>query len=77
MAVDGRRHALVAPNDPLYPDGLGGNGPAVGQWYLRANAGAVASSLDVEPAWAQGAAGACDSKATRSWACGRRWKAVI
>ncbi|MFO1339886.1 MAG: S8 family peptidase [Burkholderiaceae bacterium] len=57
VAVDGRRHALAAPNDPLYPNGLGGNGPAVGQWYLRANSGAVASSLDVEPAWAQGATG--------------------
>ncbi len=57
VAVDGRRHALAAPNDPLYPNGLGGNGPAVGQWYLRANGGGVASSLDVEPAWAQGATG--------------------
>ena len=29
----------------------GGNGPAVGQWYLRAPTGAVKSSLDIETAW--------------------------
>src|SRR5215468_8783756 len=33
---DGRKQISVAPNDPLYPDGVPGNGPAVGQWYLRA-----------------------------------------
>jgi serine protease len=49
-AVDGRRHKLAAPNDPLYPDGLSGT-PAAGQWYLRANAGSVKSSINVEPAW--------------------------
>jgi len=48
---DLRRQALVAPNDPLYGPGLGGNGPAVGQWYLRAPSGEVQSSLDVERAW--------------------------
>jgi serine protease len=48
---DQRRHLLVAPNDPLYADGVGGNGPAVGQWYLRAPAGAVQSSINVEQAW--------------------------
>ena len=48
---DQRRHPLTAPNDPLYANGVGGNGPAVGQWYLRAPSGAVASSLDIEPAW--------------------------
>jgi serine protease len=48
---DERRHIVTAPNDPLYPDGVGGNGPAVGQWYLRAPAGAVLSSINVEPAW--------------------------
>jgi serine protease len=48
---DQRRHHFVAPNDPLYPDGVGGNGPAVGQWYLRAPTGAVQSSINVEPAW--------------------------
>jgi serine protease len=48
---DRRRFAFAAPNDPLYADGVPGNGPAVGQWYLRAPAGAVRSSLDVETAW--------------------------
>src|ERR1700676_4526271 len=48
---DQRRHHFVAPNDPLYANGVGGNGPAVGQWYLRAPAGAVQSSINVEPAW--------------------------
>lgn len=52
-AVDGRRHALLAPNDPLYPDGLVGTTPAAGQWYLRANSGSVKSSVNVEPAWNQ------------------------
>jgi serine protease len=48
---DERRHPFTAPNDPLYAAGVPGNGPAVGQWYLRAPSGAVASSLDVETAW--------------------------
>jgi serine protease len=48
---DQRRHRSAAPNDPLYSDGVAGNGPAVGQWYLRAPAGAVKSSLDIEKAW--------------------------
>jgi serine protease len=48
---DQRRYHFVAPNDPLYADGVGGNGPAVGQWYLRAPAGAILSSINVEPAW--------------------------
>ena len=48
---DERRYHFVAPNDPLYADGVGGNGPAVGQWYLRAPAGAILSSINVEPAW--------------------------
>ena len=48
---DRRRHHFVAPNDPLYADGVAGNGPAVGQWYLRAPTGAVQSSINVEAAW--------------------------
>jgi serine protease len=48
---DRRRRAFDIPNDPLYPDGLGGNGPAAGQWYLRAPSGAVQSSIDAEAAW--------------------------
>ena len=49
---DERRYHLVAPNDPLYADGVGGNGPAAGQWYLRAPTGAIQSSINIEPAWA-------------------------
>ena len=49
---DRRRHVLVAPNDPLYESGVPGNGPFVGQWYLRAPDAEVRSSLNVEPAWA-------------------------
>jgi len=48
---DHRRRHLAAPNDPLYADGVGGKGPAAGQWYLRAPAGDVKSSLDIETAW--------------------------
>jgi len=48
---DSEARADGAPNDPLYADGVGGNGPAVGQWYLRAPVGAVKSSIDIEPAW--------------------------
>ncbi|TMH08281.1 MAG: hypothetical protein E6H67_01670, partial [Betaproteobacteria bacterium] len=48
---DQRRHLVAAPNDPLYAAGPIGNGPAVGQWYLRAPTGAVQSSINVEPAW--------------------------
>src|SRR5262245_5127812 len=49
---DERRRIVTAPNDPLYPEGVSGNGPAAGQWYLRAPAGEVRSSLNIEPAWA-------------------------
>lgn len=52
---DRRRHLLAQPNDPLYlagpPVSGGTGGPIVGQWYLRAPAGAVLSSINVEPAW--------------------------
>ena len=52
---DQRRHPLAAPDDPLYATGpriaAASGGPAVGQWYLRAPAGDVRSSLDVETAW--------------------------
>jgi len=52
---DQRRHRAVAPDDPLYATGppvtTGVGGPAAGQWYLRAPAGVVASSINVEPAW--------------------------
>lgn len=50
--VDGKRHALAVPNDPLYPaPPADGATPLVGQWYLRPNSGLVKSSIDVEPAW--------------------------
>ncbi|HVO90851.1 MAG TPA: S8 family peptidase [Casimicrobiaceae bacterium] len=48
---DERRYILAAPNDPLYAAGVPGNGPAVGQWYLRKPDAAVASSIDIETAW--------------------------
>jgi serine protease len=48
---DQRRKRLAAPNDPLYGNGVPGNGPAVGQWYLRAPDAVVKASLDVETAW--------------------------
>lgn len=54
---NGRRHALTAPNDPLYLSGpplnpgAGTGGPASGQWYLRAPAGTVVSSINIENAW--------------------------
>jgi len=48
--VDQRRRRLAAPNDPLYGPGQAGT-PRVGQWYLRAPAGEVVSSINVEPAW--------------------------
>lgn len=48
---DGRKHIVTAPNDPLYASGVAGNGPAVGQWYLRAPNSPVLSSIDIEPAW--------------------------
>ena len=47
---DQRRHRFAAPSDPLYL-AAGGNGPAVGQWYLRAPSGEVKSSINVEAAW--------------------------
>lgn len=52
VEVDHRRRLLAIPNDPL----LLGNQPAgvtptVGQWYLRAPAGDVASSINALEAW--------------------------
>lgn len=48
---DQRRHAFVAPNDPLYGAGVAGNGPAVGQWYLRPPTAGVPSAMNAEGAW--------------------------
>jgi serine protease len=60
--IDQKRYVQAAPvNDPLYPDNVStstaSNGPASGQWYLRApgtdaSGRAVVSSIDIEPAWA-------------------------
>jgi serine protease len=53
VVVDQRRRRLGAPNDTLYAEGQPDSpGPVVGQWYLRAPAGAVASAIDAEAAWA-------------------------
>ena len=49
---DRRKHRLAATNDPLYGDVLSGNGPAVGQGYLRAPTDALQSATNVEAAWA-------------------------
>ena len=49
---DERRWIVGAPNDPLYAAGVPGNGPAAGQWYLRAPTAEVQSSVNVEGAWA-------------------------
>jgi serine protease len=48
---DERKRLVTAPNDPLYANGVGGNGPAVGQWYLRAPDSTVLSSINAEAAW--------------------------
>jgi serine protease len=49
---DERRRIVGGPNDPLYAAGVGGSGPEAGQWYLRAPSGEVASSSNIERAWA-------------------------
>ena len=54
--VDQRRTHFEAPNDPWYAQGppISGStgGPAAGQWYLRAPAGEIASSINAIGAWA-------------------------
>ena len=50
--VDQRRRALLVPGDPLYARGpASGRGPDAGQWYLRAPAGELLSSVNAEAAW--------------------------
>ncbi len=53
--VDKRRTHFMVPNDPLYTQGpatsVSTGGPAVGQWYLRAPAGEIASSINATKAW--------------------------
>ena len=51
---DQRRQRFAAPSDPLYTSvvqNVNSGGPVAGQWYLRAPAGEVKSSIDVETAW--------------------------
>jgi serine protease len=48
---DERVHIRSAPNDPLYAAGARPEGPDAGQWYLRAPAGDIVSSIDAERAW--------------------------
>ena len=48
--VDQRARRSVLPNDPRFAS-VGGNGPAVGQWYLKTPGGLVASSIDAVSAW--------------------------
>ena len=48
---DERKRRMAIPNDSLYFSGPASTGPATGQWYLRPNAGAVKSSIDVQAAW--------------------------
>ena len=48
---DRRARRLAVPNDPRFAAVAGAGGPAVGQWYLRAPAGDVASSIDAVSAW--------------------------
>ncbi len=48
--VDRRARRLRLPNDARF-DFVAGNGPAAGQWYLKAPAGEVASSINAVSAW--------------------------
>ncbi|MEP7083464.1 MAG: S8 family peptidase [Betaproteobacteria bacterium] len=53
--VDQRRTHYAVPDDPLYAQGPAvsgtSGGPVVGQWYLRAPAGEVISSINATGAW--------------------------
>jgi serine protease len=51
VAVDQLRKRALVPNDPLYPPGVAGQGPASGQWYLRAPTSEVVSSINAPAAW--------------------------
>lgn len=49
---DRRKRAAVAPNDPLYtPSPVPVNGPAAGQWYLKAPTSTLRSAINAEAAW--------------------------
>jgi serine protease len=47
---DRRMRRTAVPNDPRFT-AVAGNGPAVGQWYLRAPAGEVVSAVNAVSAW--------------------------
>lgn len=47
---DRRVRRAAVPDDPLFAAG-GAQGPAAGQWYLRAPAGEIVSSIDAVKAW--------------------------
>ena len=50
--VDQRRRALRVPSDPLFASGpVSGQGPDVGQWYLRAPDAERVSAVNAEAAW--------------------------
>ena len=49
---DRRRRALLVPNDPLFAAGpASGQGPTVGQWYLRAPDATLQSAVNAQGAW--------------------------
>ncbi|WP_164886617.1 S8 family peptidase [Piscinibacter defluvii] len=49
---DRRKRAAAVPNDPLYvPSPVPVNGPAAGQWYLKAPTGTLRSAINAEAAW--------------------------
>ena len=49
---DRRKRAAVAPSDPLYtPSPVPVNGPAAGQWYLKAPTSSLRSAINAETAW--------------------------
>jgi serine protease len=49
---DQKRYAHASPpNDPRFGPGLGGNGPKVGQWYLRAPSDQTPAAINAQAAW--------------------------
>jgi len=48
---DRRVRRVAVPNDPLFTTVSGSQGPASGQWYLRAPAGEVQSAINAVTAW--------------------------
>lgn len=49
---DRRKRVAAVPNDPLYvPNPVPVNGPASGQWYLKAPNSTIRSAINAEAAW--------------------------